>query len=81
MTEGTRTHVTDVIVALDGQCDEIERLVRDAMREYSMASETNDPGAQVVAIGEMESYTEAYATLRKAIKILESTWSDSKCNS
>lgn len=70
MTEGTRTHVTDVIVALDDQCDEIERLVRDAMREYSMASETNDPGAQVVAFGEMESYTEAYAAVRKAIKIL-----------
>lgn len=81
MTEGTRANIADVIVALDDQCDEIERLVGGAMREYSMASETNDSGAQVVAIGEMESYTEAYATLRKAIKILESTWSDSKCNS
>ena len=34
----------------------------------------------MVAIGEMESYTEAYAVLRKATKILEKTWSDSKCS-
>lgn len=81
MTGGTRAHIADVIVALDNQRDEIERLVGEAMREYSMASEKNDPGAQAVAIGEMESYTEAYATLRKAIKILERTWGDSKCNS
>ena len=80
MTEGTRAHITDIIVALDDQRDEIERLVGEAMQEYSMAMEKNDPGAQVVAIGEMESYTEAYAVLRKATKILEKTWSGSKCS-
>lgn len=80
MTEGTRAHIADIIVALDDQRDEIERLVGEAMQEYSMAMEKNDPGAQVVAIGEMESYTEAYAVLRKATKILEKTWSDSKCS-
>lgn len=81
MTGGTRAHIADVIVALDNQRDEIERLVGEAMQEYSMASETNDPGAQVEAFGEMESYTEAYAALRKATKILEKVWGDSKCNS
>lgn len=81
MTEETRAHVADIIVALDNQRDEIERLVGEAMQEYSMASEANDPGAQVEAFGEMESYTEAYAALRKATKILEKVWGDSKCNS
>lgn len=81
MTGGTREHIADVIVALDSQRDEIERLVSEAMQEYSMASEANDPGAQVKAFGEMESYTEAYAALRKATKILEKVWGDSKCNS
>ena len=80
MTGGTRGHIADVIVALDSQCDEIERLVTEAMQEYSMASEANQ-GAQVEAFGEMESYTEAYAALRKATKILEKVWGDSKCNS
>lgn len=81
MTEGTRAHIADAIVALDSQRDEIERLLSEAMQEYSMASEANDPGAQVEAFGEMESYTEAYAALRKATKILEKVWGDSKCNS
>lgn len=81
MTGGTRAHIADVIVALDNQSDEIERLVGEAMQEYSMASEANDPGTQVEAFGEMESYTEAYAALRKATKILEKVWGDSKCNS
>ena len=81
MTGGTRAHIADVIVALDSQRDEIERLVGEAMQEYSMASEANDPGAQVEAFEEMESYTEAYAALRKATKILEKVWGDSKCNS
>lgn len=78
MTEGTRAHVADIILELDNQGNEIEKLVGEAMQDYSMASETNDPGAQVVAFGEMESYTEAYAALRKATKILERTWGDSK---
>lgn len=81
MTEGTREHIADVIVELDSQSDEIERIVGEAMQEYSMASEANDQGAQVEALGEMESYTEAYAALRKATKILEKVWGDSKCNS
>lgn len=81
MTEGTRGHIADVIVALDSQRDEIVRLVSEAMQKYSMASEANDTGAQVEAFGEMESYTEAYAALRKATKILEKVWGDSKCNS
>lgn len=39
MTEGTRAHIADIIVALDDQRDEIERLVGEAMQEYSMAME------------------------------------------
>ncbi len=81
MTEGTRAHITDIIVALDDQCDEIERLVGEAMQDYGGAVEVNYQGAKTVAFKEMESYTEAYATLRKAIKILEGAWGDSKCNS
>lgn len=80
MTEGTRAHVADIILELDDQRDEIERLVGEAMQEYSMASEANDPGAQAEAFGEMESYTEAYAALRKATKILEKVWGGSECS-
>ena len=74
------TDIAGTILELDNQGNEIEKLVGEAMQDYSMATETNDPGAQVVAFGEMESYTEAYAALRKATKILERTWSDSKCS-
>lgn len=71
MTEETKGHVLDIIAQLTEQYIKIERLVcNDAMQDYSDAVEAGDMDARMKAFKEMECYTEAYAEVRKATKIL-----------
>ena len=70
MTEETKSHVLDIIAQLSEQHIEIESLVREATQDYCDAEETNDVDASMKAFEEMERYMEAYAEVKKAIKIL-----------
>lgn len=70
MTEGTKDHVLDILAELSAQYIEIEKLVSEAMQDYSDAEEIDDTDARTKALKEAERYMEAYANVRKAIKIL-----------
>lgn len=71
MTEETKSRVLDIIAQLTEQYIKIESLAReDAMQDYSDAVESNDMYAETKAFKEMECYMEAYAKVRKAVKIL-----------
>lgn len=71
MTDETKDRVLDIIAQLTEQYIKIERLARnDAMQDYSNAVMAIDVDARMMAFEEMERYMEAYAEVRKAIKIL-----------
>lgn len=71
MTDETKGRVLDIIAQLTEQYIKIERLARnDAMQDYSNAVMAIDVDARMMAFDEMERYMEAYAEVRKAIKIL-----------
>jgi hypothetical protein len=71
MTEDTKGHALDIIAHLMEQGTEIEKLVSEAMWDYSDGVEADDPVLKTTALNEMERYTQAYAEVRKAAKILK----------
>lgn len=78
MTEGTKAHITDIILELDAQHNEISKLVDEAMQDYSDAAEIDDMDAQHKAFREIECYMDAYSAVRKAIRILKDARENSK---
>lgn len=70
MTEGTKAHITDIILKLEAQRYEIEKLVDEATQDYSDAAEIDEMDAQAKAFKEIERYMDAYVEVRKVIRIL-----------
>ena len=70
MTEETKDHVLDIIAQLSEQYLDIEKLVGEAMQDYGDAAEVSDLESKSKAFNEIQDYVEAYAEVRKAIRIL-----------